>query len=161
MKDRVRESVFNLLGPAVKGKQAVDLFAGTGALGLESLSRGASRALFLEQHQPTAAVLRENIAVLGIADRAEVIVGNVFLRLRWQDRLGSDPWLVFVSPPWDFFVDRQPEMLELIGELWGRAPAGSLFAVESDVRFDPAVLPDAAGWDVRQYPPAVVAIGER
>ena len=54
MKDRVREALFNLLGNAVEGKIAIDLFAGTGALGLEALSRGASRAVFIERHRPTA-----------------------------------------------------------------------------------------------------------
>src|SRR5438105_2010542 len=54
MKDRVREAVFNLLGPSVTGSHAIDLFAGTGALGLEALSRGAARATFIERHFPTS-----------------------------------------------------------------------------------------------------------
>ena len=54
MKDRVRQALFNRLGPDVEGTLAVDLFAGTGALGLEALSRGATRAILIEQHRPTA-----------------------------------------------------------------------------------------------------------
>src|SRR5947207_6491605 len=54
MKDRVREAVFNLLGAQVAGTQAIDLFAGTGALGLEALSRGAAQATFIDRHLPTA-----------------------------------------------------------------------------------------------------------
>src|SRR5271165_4697735 len=54
MKDRVREALFNLLGTAVEGKLAIDLFAGTGALALEAISREATRAIFIERHQPTA-----------------------------------------------------------------------------------------------------------
>ena len=119
MKDRIREAVFNLLGVTVKGKHAVDLFAGTGALGLEALSRGAVRATFIEQHYPTARVLRENIAALEVGDRAEVIEGNVFLRERWQSRLGPTPWLIFCSPPYAFYMERQGPMLELIGSLLG------------------------------------------
>src|SRR5919199_1250279 len=53
MKDRVREAVFNLLGPQVSGSHAIDLFAGTGALGFEAISRGALRATFIERHYPT------------------------------------------------------------------------------------------------------------
>src|SRR6185369_13778531 len=54
MKDRVREAVFNLLGPGVKGSHAIDLFAGTGALGLEAISRGAAQATLIERHLPTS-----------------------------------------------------------------------------------------------------------
>jgi len=66
MKDRVREALFNLLSNAVKGKVAIDLFAGTGALALEALSRGASRAVFIERHRPTAQAILRNSATLGV-----------------------------------------------------------------------------------------------
>ena len=64
MKDRLREAIFNLVGPLPPGMQAWDLFAGTGALGLEAISRGAERATFLEQHYPTAGIIRQNITAL-------------------------------------------------------------------------------------------------
>jgi 16S rRNA (guanine966-N2)-methyltransferase len=158
MKDRVRETVFNLLGPAVKGKHAVDLFAGTGALGLEAISRGAARATFLEQHYPTAQCLAENIAALGVEEQAELITGNVFLRNLWQDRLSASPWLVFSSPPYSFYVDRQEEMLDLLGWLMRAGPAESVFVVESDERFDFGLLPDPAAWRIRTYRPARIGI---
>ena len=158
MKDRVREAVFNLLGPCVKGMHAVDLFAGTGALGLEALSRGAARATLIEQHHPTAQVLRENVAALGVESIAEVITANVFLRTRWEDRLGDTPWLVFCSPPYAFYVERAGPMLELLGGLLAAAPAQSAVVVEADQRFDFQRLPDPAAWDVRAYPPAVIGI---
>src|SRR5688572_16458652 len=62
MKDRVREAVFNLLGTTVEGCYVIDLFAGTGALGLEAISRGATGATFIERHFPTAKVIEENAA---------------------------------------------------------------------------------------------------
>ncbi len=158
MKDRVREALFNLVGTAVHGKHAVDLFAGTGALGLEALSRGALRATFIEQHHPTARVLRENIATLGVGSDVEVITANTFLRTRWQHTLGPTPWLVFCSPPYAFYLQRTEEMLGLIRWLVEAAPAQSALVVESDEQFDPALLPDPGAWDVRRYPPAVVAI---
>ena len=68
------------------------------------------------------------------------------------------PWLVFCSPPYDFFVDRTDQVLELLGTLLSGAPAESLFVVESDGRFDCGLLVDPESWDVRRYPPAVVAI---
>ena len=103
MKDRVREAVFNLLGPAVVGKQALDLFAGTGALGFEALSRGAAAATFVERHFPTAGQIRQTAAALGVADRTRSRGGQRLdlgpARFTPQDQ----PWVSFVSPPWALF----------------------------------------------------------
>jgi len=158
MKDRVREAVFNLAGPSVRGKQAVDLFAGTGALGLEAISRGAAKATFIEQHFPTAAVIRQNIAALGVESQCEVVTGDVFLWAKRQQAPGSLPWIVFCSPPYDFYVDRLDEMLALLSGLMASAPAQSVFVVESDERFDFELLPDPQAWDIRAYAPAVIGI---
>ena len=90
MKDRVREAVFNLIGPAVRGTHAIDLFAGTGALGLEALSRGAASALFVERHFPTADVIRQNVETLGVSNRATILrtrEGNAQYRVRLNDLL--------------------------------------------------------------------------
>lgn len=95
MKDRVRESVFNLISTESEGTHAVDLFAGTGALGLEALSRGALRATFIELHQPTAAVIRQNIALLEVESQAEVIPASAFYWGRKPTGLSTLPWLVF------------------------------------------------------------------
>jgi 16S rRNA (guanine(966)-N(2))-methyltransferase RsmD len=161
MKDRVREAVFNLLGPDVVDTLAIDLFAGTGALGLEAISRGARRAIFVEQHFPTARVIRQNATLLGIADRVEVVSANVFLWVTTATIDAAAPWLVFCSPPYAYYVERQPDMLALVGGLVDRAPAHSVFVIESDARFDTSLLPASPTWDVRSYPPAVVAIGRR
>jgi 16S rRNA (guanine(966)-N(2))-methyltransferase RsmD len=160
MKDRLREAIFNLVGPLPPGTQAWDLFAGTGALGLEALSRGAERATFLEQHYPTADIIRQNIAALGVAEQADVVTGNVFIG--WPRPTAAapadKPWLVFCSPPYDFYVRRTEEMLNLIVGLIRAAPVTSLFVVEADERFDFQTLPNPAEWDVRVYPPATVGI---
>jgi len=158
MKDRLREAVFNLVGPAVKGMHAVDLFAGTGALALEALSRGAGRATLIEQHVPTAAIIRRNVADLEAEPLCEVVTANVFLWAKRRPPLGPAPWLVFSSPPYDFYVDRADEMLDLLGGLIESVPPESLFVVESDDRFNVGTLPNPDSWDVRRYPPAIVAI---
>jgi len=187
MKERVRESIFNLVSVETKGKHAIDLFAGTGALGLEALSRGAVSATFIEKHIPTARVVEENIAVLGVEDRAELLMTSAFL---WGKRdlpkaefglrnsgLGDEkdsalhpppsalPWLVFCSPPYAFYVDRQDDMLLLITDVLKYAPPGSILMVEADERFDFDLLPGGVrkekrgeGWDVRTYYPAVVGV---
>ena len=131
MKDRLREAIFNLIGPEIRGKQAIDLFAGTGALGLEAISRGAARATLIEQHHPTAELIRQNIAELGLEERADVAVGNTFIWWKLQNkrqgnatgfRFDDAPWAVFCSPPYDFYVERTDEMLELLTALIRAAP---------------------------------------
>ncbi len=165
MKDRVREALFNLIGPDVKGKHAIDLFAGTGALGFEAISRGAARATLIERHFPSAALIRQNMADLAVESQCQVFAADAFLWLRQQqasnpDLLADQPWLVLCSPPFDFFVDRMPEMHRLLADLKRAAPANSLMAVESDQRFDFTTLQDLGDWDVRSYPPALLGIME-
>jgi 16S rRNA (guanine966-N2)-methyltransferase len=158
MKDRLREAVFNLVGTDIKGAHAIDLFAGTGALGLEALSRGALRATFIEQHYPTAAIIKQNITALEVTDATEIVPGNTFIWFRRQPELGNLPWVVFCSPPYDFYVERIAEMLELLGGMIDSAPENSVFIVEADERFDFKLLPQPEQWDVRTYMPATVGI---
>jgi 16S rRNA (guanine966-N2)-methyltransferase len=158
MKDRVRQALFNRLGPDVEGTLAVDLFAGTGALGLEALSRGAARAILIEQHRPTARDLQRSVETLGAGEAVSIVNADAFFWSHRRPHLGAEPWLVFCSPPYDFYVERGEAMLELIGSLIQAAPQGSVFAVESDRRFDFHRLPDPNAWDLRAYPPAVVGI---
>lgn len=158
MKDRVREAVFNLLGPAVVGKQVLDVFAGTGALALEALSRGAAKATLLEQHYPTAELIRRNLALLDAADRAELVHGDAFHWCRTHTLSPDPPWLVFVSPPYAFFQQRRQELLALVARLMEQAPPESMLVVESDLQFSAEDLPAAPQWRVRDYPPTRVAI---
>ena len=174
MKHRVREAIFNLVGTDVEGKHAIDLFAGTGALGLEALSRGAGLATFIERHIPTARTVQENIARLGVENQSTLLETSAFLWSKrdlpvFQSQIPNPksqiPWLVFISPPYAFYVDRHEEMLDLVNALLQYAPAESVFVVESDERFDFADLPGgvkqdrhSTGWDVREYPPARVGV---
>lgn len=167
MKDRVREAVFNLLAERVRGKYAIDLFAGTGALGFEAISRGAARATLIERHLPTAKLIEQSARMLGVTDRVEVCFSDAFV---WVKRFAArpaaavaddEPLAVFCSPPFDFYASRQDDMLRLIRQLWETSPSGSVFAVEADERFDFSLLPQPELWFVRAYPPAVVGIGEK
>jgi 16S rRNA (guanine966-N2)-methyltransferase len=164
MKDRVREAVFNLLGPGVKGSHAIDLFAGTGALGLEAISRGAVRATLIERHLPTTRLIEQNAATLGVTSQVEVVFSDAFVwARRWVDASAvaqyvTGPWTVFCSPPYEFYLARQGEMLAMLARLLEAAPAGSLFAVEADERFDLRSLPLPDRWENRSYPPAMIAI---
>ena len=161
MKDNIREAVFNLVGGWIPGKLVFDLFAGTGAIGIEALSREAKHATFIERHFPTSKIIRQNLESLHIATQATLESSDTFFRTRqFFKNLPDDPtpWAVFCSPPYDFFVERKAEMLELIERFKQHAPPKSLIVVESDDRFDPGELPEPDQWNIRQYAPALVAV---
>jgi 16S rRNA (guanine966-N2)-methyltransferase len=98
--DRAREGLFSSLAGRVVEARCLDLFAGTGAVGIEALSRGASSCRFVDRSRAAAAAIRANLAVTGLADRATVVVGDVLDHLR-----GGPPEepadLVFLDPPYE------------------------------------------------------------
>jgi 16S rRNA (guanine966-N2)-methyltransferase len=96
--EKVREAVFNILGEPGAGAVVLDLFAGSGALGLEAISRGAARVVFVEKARPTLAVLRRNVADLGAEARSEIVVADAITYLA---RPPAQPWTwVFIDPPY-------------------------------------------------------------
>jgi 16S rRNA (guanine966-N2)-methyltransferase len=102
--DRLRETLFNILGSAVEKSRFLDIFAGTGAVGIEALSRGAAQAVFIENHPPAAALIRRNLESLGIGSSAVVLPldavrGLEKLALRHKS---TDPPFdfVFLDPPY-------------------------------------------------------------
>jgi 16S rRNA (guanine966-N2)-methyltransferase len=160
MKERVREAVFNLLGYGVEGTRVIDLFAGTGAMAFEALSRGAIAATCIERHYPTAKLIERGAAELEIADRMSVVFGDAYLWTKSFKLADPSPLTVFCCPPYDFYVDRNAETLELIHRWVELSPPKSLIVVEADERFDFGTLPHAESWDIRDYPPAFVGIWE-
>jgi 16S rRNA (guanine966-N2)-methyltransferase len=143
---KVREAIFNILGPPPG--PVLDLFAGTGALGLESLSRGAPSAVFVERDPAALAALRRNLREIGMEGRGSVLGADVRSALR---RLAAGEtrfsW-VFLDPPYA----RDTE--GVLGELGGAGvlSAGAVVVVEHDRRHRP---PDSVGClfltDTRQY----------
>ena len=121
--DRVRESMFAALGSLTDlgGITVLDAFAGSGALGLEAVSRGAAHATFVERHRSTAAILRANVAALDFGDRCRVVSGDV---LGWLGTAGESFDVAFCDPPYDFPDHGWDRLL-------GRLNAGILVA-ESD-----------------------------
>jgi len=96
---KVREAIFNILGPPPDGS-VLDLYAGTGALGLEALSRGARRAVFVERDHQALVVLRRNVRELGLEDRATVVGAEVCAVLRRLTSQGERFSWVFLDPPY-------------------------------------------------------------
>jgi 16S rRNA (guanine966-N2)-methyltransferase len=98
--DRVKEAVFSALGQAVTGARVLDLFAGSGGLGLEALSRGAARVVFVDRDPAVLAVLRRNLDLIP-EDRAPVRVIRADLAKSWKPLAGAGPFdLVFMDPPY-------------------------------------------------------------
>lgn len=162
MKDNVREALFNVVGAHIEGKVAFDLFAGTGAIGLEAISRGALRSIFIERHVPSSRIISKNAEQLGVSDQIEVVSATTFFWFRQFAKEGTErpqePWAVFCSPPYSFFLERSDEMLELIQAAVDLAPPGSFVVVESDSRFALRKLPRADQWRTRNYTPAIVSV---
>ena len=143
--DRVKESLFNILGVRVRGAHVLDLFAGSGALGLEALSRGAAEAVFADSGRPAQAAVLRNIEALGFAQR------TLLLRCDWRAALrrlaaqGRRFDLMFLDPPY-----RMPGADAVLEALWDVAAEDALAVFEHDRRLPPA----PGGWtarDVRGY----------
>ena len=128
--DQLRETLFNVLGPDVEGSRFLDLFAGTGAMGIEALSRGAREVVFVENHAPAAALIRRNLKSLGIRNGATVLGMDA---ARGLDKLSSPrkekSWFdyVFLDPPYAR-AELYTRVLESLG--WGNflAPGGVAIA---------------------------------
>jgi len=107
--DRLRETLFNVLGPAVAGSRFLDVFAGTGAVGIEALSRGAAEALFIENHAPAAKLIRQNLDSLKITSGYTILTADALTALQKLAALQtpSTPGIdfVFVDPPYAAHVD--------------------------------------------------------
>jgi 16S rRNA (guanine966-N2)-methyltransferase len=98
--DRVRESLFAMLEPTLPNAFVLDMFAGSGSLGIEALSRGASEVVFVEQRSDVVSVLEGNIEALGLSGRSLVLKGDA-LRLARDRRIPGGPFdIVFVDPPY-------------------------------------------------------------
>ena len=98
--DRVKESIFNILGKEVDGKRVLDLFAGTGNLGIEALSRGATRTVFVEKEKLAIDLIKKNLSHCGFDDRSQVVTGEVERVIRHLHRKGEVFDLIFIDPPY-------------------------------------------------------------
>lgn len=94
---RVKEGIFNILQFDIEGRKVLDLFAGTGQLGIEALSRGAAGAVFVEQRRAAAALVRENLALTGLEGKARVVCGEALAYLSSTKETFD---LIFVDPPY-------------------------------------------------------------
>jgi len=148
--EKVREAVFNILGNimgSVEGDHVLDLFAGSGALGIEALSRGAIHATFVDAARPAIAAIRNNLRELGLERRATIVPSDAVTSAARHD--ANAPWrLVFVDPPYRSDLAARA-VLAIPGE---RLAPGAVIVIEHDRHNTP---PDALGsllrTDQRRY----------
>jgi 16S rRNA (guanine966-N2)-methyltransferase len=159
--DRVKQSLFDVLAPRIEGARVLDLFAGTGSMGLESLSRGARNAVFFESDRSAARLLRKNIETLGVADRSSIISLDLF---KWfGERNGARHSsvmsavsrtladLVFLDPPYRFLTEHPADLRTLARRLATDHLAPDAVVVFRHDAADELDLPPLQRSDQRSY----------
>jgi 16S rRNA (guanine966-N2)-methyltransferase len=147
--DRVKQSLFDIMTPRIADANVYDLFAGTGSMGLECLSRGAKRATFFEADRSAVARLKKNIDALKVADRSQVVSGDLF---RWFDsaKPAGDTDLIFLDPPYHFLRERPDDLRRLAAKLAGHLAPDGIVIFRHDAK-DELALPPLATVDQRDY----------
>ena len=150
--DRVKQSVFDILSPYMDDAVVYDCFAGTGSMGLECLSRGASHATFFEADRSAVERLRRNIGTLKVEARSTVVSTDLFKWFITARRPGTRPAdLIFLDPPYRFLNERPEELRRLAESMATRhlAPEG-LVIFRHDAK-DSLALPALQVKDIREY----------
>jgi 16S rRNA (guanine(966)-N(2))-methyltransferase RsmD len=129
--DRLRETLFNVLAPNIAGSRFVDLFAGTGAIGIEALSRGTGEVIFIENHAPAATLIRRNLESLGINTGATILAVDALRGLGMlaaRKNSGAPTFdYIFLDPPYAAAEDYS-RVLEFLGSADLLAPGGIVIA---------------------------------
>ncbi|HSF24045.1 MAG TPA: 16S rRNA (guanine(966)-N(2))-methyltransferase RsmD [Blastocatellia bacterium] len=122
--DRLRETLFNILAPRIRGTRFLDVFAGSGAIGIEALSRGASEVTFIENAPRARSAIKANLQTLGIAERVRLISRDATPALKQLADASEQFDIVFFDPPY---------ASELYEDFMGRLPASGLITPDSIV----------------------------
>jgi 16S rRNA (guanine(966)-N(2))-methyltransferase RsmD len=139
--DKVREALFSILGARIPGSRFLDLYAGTGAVGIEALSRGARRVTFVDSDPKAMQLMRKNLTACGLLNQAELYPGSTedFLR---RHRLEHGPYdVIFADPP---YADQSAIGLVLGSWDLGLLAADAVMVIEQHARFEPPAAVDQA-----------------
>jgi 16S rRNA (guanine966-N2)-methyltransferase len=134
--DRLRETLFNVLAPRIEGSVFVDLYAGSGAVGIEALSRGAHESIFVEQAQPALRAIRANLAALGIHGGYTLEASAVKAALRRLASTGRVADVVFLDPPYEQTDEYEAALGLLSGECSGLLAVGAIVVAEHAKKSD-------------------------
>lgn len=156
--DRVKEAVFNIIGAGIEGAAFLDLFGGTGSVGIEALSRGAACAVFIDSDRLAVKTIHANLEMTGLADRAHVVRGDALAYLKARPSQSFD--YIYIAPPqyhnlWSKalqLIDAQPGWLN---------PDGWAIAQMHPVEHTEAAVDHLALIDQRKYGSTLICIYER
>lgn len=151
---RMRISLFEILRARLIDARVADLFAGTGCLGLEALSRGAARALFVDADPRSLEAIRRNVEKLRFGERADIRRGDAFQE---GPRLDATD-VVFIDPPYRFFVERAEDLRALVSACLGRLAPEGVAVVEHRPKEGLGELPAGRVLDERNYGGTVVTL---
>jgi len=141
--DRVKESIFNILGEEVEGKTVLDLFAGTGNLGIEALSRGAKKAFFVEKERQALRLIQKNLVQCGMRGQAEILPKDASRAIGILNQTGESFDLILMDPPYEKGLIQKTLMKLQSHKIYHE---GSILVIEHDRR-EP--LPETIkGWDL-------------
>ena len=156
--DRAKESLFNLLGADIEGGEVLDLFSGTGSVGIEALSRGARRATFVESDRLAVNTIQANLKLAGVLDRGRVLRSDVFIYLHNDPSQGFD--YIHVAPPQ--YHNLWAETLAALDARPGWVNPDGVVVAQIDPReFQPLPLKQLALVDQRRYGNTLLAFYER
>lgn len=144
--DRIKETLFNMIQNEIYGCRFLDLFAGSGAIGIEALSRGAEAAVFVEQNRRAADCIRENLSFTHLSQKAHVMCMDVFQALS-QLQEGESFDIVFMDPPYDRELEKK--VLEILAKS-DRINEQSLIITEASLKTDFSYL-DFMGFEMKKY----------
>ena len=146
--DRVKESLFNILGPDIQGSLFFDLFAGTGAVGIEALSRGAAFVRFVDRNRLPIKTVRTNLEITGFSDQAEVVQMDAFVVLKGAQDKQFD--YVYIAPPQ--YKGMWKQALQLLDEHPGWLVEDAWVIVQiHPVEFEPVELKNLVEFNQRRY----------
>ena len=134
--DKIKETLFNMIQFDIQGVNFLDLFAGSGAIGIEALSRGANMATFVDNNDKAIKIIKENLEHTGLADRANVIKSDVCLSLENLSRNNVTYGIVFMDPPYD---------KDLYRPVFGKLVNSNIINSDTTIILEVALKDDAIG----------------
>lgn len=150
--DMIRQAVFNMLTGELEGREFNDIFAGTGIVGIEALSRGAKRAIFVENDRRRVDLIKRNLAHVGLVREGDVRLADAFLWAR-HFRPSGGPTIVFLGPPYELFA--APELqrtLDLVARVQASLRPDDILVLQFAQEIPEESLPGAEGWyRLRKY----------
>jgi 16S rRNA (guanine966-N2)-methyltransferase len=157
---RVREALFSILGNAVPQRPFLDVFAGTGVIGLEALSRGARSADFIERDFRLGHEVERHLKTFDLADRGRVRRVDAY---RWAEQweAPTEPVTIFLSPPFPDLERRADDLLALVGTLQRKVAPGSVLVLQSERHSGLEGASELAEWEERRYGRNVLLIWVR